>query len=161
MIRKLTPEAKEELRKILWGNPYIPDAVEAVEKWYENLASFSEKITPNPEEENLDDPHFSGKTYEKGEDQKRLNKQMFSVFDAMIDEQWYTQQEVADKSGQCITSLRARFSDLRQPRWGRQTLLAERVKGGNGLWRYKLIPNKESMTYAKYIEQKNRTRDNQ
>lgn len=117
----------------------------------EPVNPFSKSIV-NEEEDNLHNPHFVGdKGYEKELDQKRLNKQLFAVFHFMMDGQWHTQQEIAD-SGVNITSIRSRLADLRMKRWGGHQVLSERVPGQNGLWHYKLIPNKDSLTFQHYSE---------
>lgn len=117
----------------------------------EPVNPFSKSIV-NEEESNLDDPHFAGeKGYEKEIDQRRLNKQLFTVFHFMMDGQWHTQQEIAD-AGVNITSIRSRLADLRMKRWGGHQVLSERVRDNSGLWHYKLIPNKDSLTFQHYME---------
>lgn len=120
---------------------------------------FSDAIAQEDEEGDLNNPEFLGKKgYDKKQDQERLGKQLRVVFGYMLDEQWHTQQEVADGSGACITSLRARFSDLRSKRWGEHRVDAERRKEGKGTWYYRLTPNRDSKTYTNYLIDRARDR---
>lgn len=105
--------------------------------------------------EKEDNSFVPGVGYDEKKDYKRLNKQMIAVFRVMLSGEWMTQQEISERSGACITSLRARFSDLRSKRWGGHQVLTERVKDGSGTWKYRLIPNKESMTYQDFIQSRN------
>jgi hypothetical protein len=146
---ELRMEIQEKIGALILDDGEIALLAEIFSRY--NPKTFSESIAQNEEEMNRDDPKFFGKKgYDKEQDQKRLTKQMYAMFSYMLDDKWHTLQEIADGAPVTITSIRARMSDLRHPRWGGHTILAERKKEGKGTWYYRLIPNKESLTWKEY-----------
>lgn len=90
-----------------------------------------------------------GETFNAKQDTKRLNKQAVAVWEAMSDGRWYSLEELQDKLHKLhpdkhfpITSISARTRDFRKACYGctRETLEATRLD--NGLWRYRLHPEK-------------------
>lgn len=119
----------------------------------ESGASFSEKIiNQRVEEQNLDDPHFHGPVYKKEIDQKRLTKQMLKIFAFMMDDEWHTLYEISINTEAPEASISAALRAMTRKEWGGHTKLRERVAEHRGLYRYKIIPNKESLTFQSYLD---------
>lgn len=128
---------------------FAEDICDFLEDYYE---SFSSKITRGTQEENnLDDPHFDGAAVEKKLDQERLTKGIFRVFDFMHAGHWLTIQEIARGAEVPENSASAHMRSLRKARWGSHTVERMRVTE-SGLFKYRLVPNKDSLTYAHYLK---------
>jgi hypothetical protein len=100
---------------------------------------------------NLADPDFKGDAYEKSVDQKPLTKQMLRIFHVVQDGGWYTLHEIHEKTGAPEASISAALRALTNQEWGRHVKMRERVPGKR-LWRYRILVNKESLTYLGYIK---------
>lgn len=133
-----------------------PQIVAKVEEFLESRKSFSRKLADAAEEEsNLDDPRFDGETYDKELDQKRLARLHFKVFDFMVDEQWHTLRAISQATNIPEGSASAKFRDFRKARWGSHMVDRRRVGIGKaGLWEYRLLPNKDCLTWTEYLKSK-------
>jgi len=97
----------------------------------------------------LDDPRlfgritsqhmFDGDTIEPEADNLRLKTLQERVFAIMSSGDWYTLSTLAARTGGAEASVSARLRDLRKPRWGEHTVVRDRY--GDGIYRYRLIPN--------------------
>lgn len=93
-------------------------------------------IAPKSEPSHL---YFSGATFNRERDGRRLAKQYGSVFDLMRDGQWRTLDEISRLTGAPTHSASARLRDMRKKRHGSHTVLREYVS--KGIFRYRLIEN--------------------
>lgn len=122
--------------------------------------AFSTRILEGQEEENnIDDPHFDGKHYEKEIDQGRLTKTLENVFLFMILHGWVTDEEIAEGTGGYLPTVGRSRRYLKAAKWGAHTIEARRreVRGKKGgTWEYKLIPNKDSLTYKNFMKNRNK-----
>ncbi len=136
----------------VYGHINIASAVDALRTvLFEE--SFSAKVIGLQEEEsNLDNPHFDGAAVEK-QDNPRLTKGIFRVFDFMMDGKYHTTAEIAVGAGVPENSASAHYRSLRKKRWGGHTIERIRVTD-SGLFKYRLIPNRDSMTFALYMQDK-------
>lgn len=87
------------------------------------------------------DLRFNGDDYVPDRDDPRLKKQIYRVWDAMVDGQWRTLKQIAQITGDPEASISAQLRHLRKPRFGSHTV--ERRHLGNGLYEYKLIKNND------------------
>lgn len=150
---------KGELCALVWHVPdtqAVKEIILRAQKYadaaLEDLKPFSEKITDaTAEESNLDDPHFDGAAVEKKLDQERLTKGLFRVFDYMHAGHWLTITEIARGAEVPENSASAHMRSLRKARWGSHTVERMRVTE-SGLFKYRLVPNKDSLTYAHYLK---------
>lgn len=128
---------------------------ECVQKIMElaDAKSFSEAISQNEEEMNMDDPHFDGKAYEKDIDQGRLVRGHLKVFHLMVDSEWRTLREISAATRRPEASVSATLRDFRKKRWGSHTVDRKRHPDMKGIFIYRLVPNKESLTWHNYIKQ--------
>ena len=114
--------------------------------------SFSKQIIDTSKEENnLDDPHFKGDTYEKEIDQKALKGDFFKVFGFMADHegQYFTDPEIAEATGVYIPSVQRMRCYMKQKEWGSHVMIRRR-RAGQRLYEFACFPNKESLTYHFY-----------
>jgi hypothetical protein len=81
-----------------------------------------------------------GITYDEAKDRKRLDKQSQACWQFMADEQWHVPREIESATGYSWASINARLRDWRKEKHGGHTVLRERLS--QGLFRYKLIPNR-------------------
>ncbi len=84
---------------------------------------------------NLLDGRRDGVTFTEA-DLARLNKQARRVFLAMVDQDWHTLRDVADRTGDPEASVSARLRDFRKPRFGGMSI--DRKRGDNGLHAYRI-----------------------
>lgn len=156
---RLTEQQRQELRDVILDCACLlesekDDIISAIVSWVEaqDDRSYSEKIKQDVEEVNLDDPHFKGERYEKEIDQKALARGFFKVFCFMAEhEGWHTDTEIADQTGVYIPSVQRYRSYCRSPEWGSHVVEARR-RHGCRTFEYRLIPNKESLTYKRFME---------
>lgn len=94
----------------------------------------------------MNQPLFDGVTYDPKQDQARLTGQLKKVHEAMSGEKylpslqiWWTLSALARYVDGSEAGVSARVRDLRKKKFGSHTVETRRVKGGNGLWEYKLI----------------------
>ena len=82
---------------------------------------------------------FDGPTYDPKHDLIRLTGQIQRVFDAIKDGNWYTLDEIHNKTNDPHASISAQLRHLRKERFGSHNV-DKRPKGNrsNGLWEYKL-----------------------
>lgn len=83
-------------------------------------------------------PHPDGWTYDPSKDHARLSKQLEKVKAIMLDGEWHTLKELADKVNGSEAGVSARARDLRKKKFGGYTIERQRVTGG--LWKYRLVP---------------------
>lgn len=81
-------------------------------------------------------PMFGGETYDPALDGARMNGQLLRVWNQMIDGQWHTLAELADKCGGSEAAISARIRDFRKEKFGSHIVLRRRVTAG--LWEYSL-----------------------
>lgn len=80
---------------------------------------------------------FGGKTYDEQQDESRLTGQLGRVWDVMVDGQWHTLAELANRCGGSEAAISARIRDFRKPKFGGHAVESQRVK--QGLWHYRLV----------------------
>lgn len=85
---------------------------------------------------------FGGTTYSEEHDKDRLKKQLHHVKSTMSDGKWRTLGCLEGILGYPQASISARLRDLRKSKFGHHLVERERVPGGNGLYRYRVILNK-------------------
>ncbi len=83
---------------------------------------------------------FSGKTFDKERDGKRLGPQLTSVKMLMADGQWRTLDMINRHVHGTAASLSARLRDLRKKRFGSHTVDARYRE--RGIWEYRLVLNR-------------------
>jgi hypothetical protein len=85
---------------------------------------------------------FDGETYEADQDQARLSIQLEKVKALMLsDNAWRTLEEIGAATGiRSVASVSARLRDMRKGIPPRFRVERERVPGGNGLHRYRVLP---------------------
>ena len=90
-----------------------------------------------------------GSSFNRKKDGKRLNKQAMAVWEAMSDGRWYSYEELQAKLHRMfpekhfpITSIAARTRDFRKPIYSCTYETMDSVRLDNGLWRYRLNPEK-------------------
>lgn len=71
----------------------------------------------------------------------RLVNQLGRVYNFMKDGKWYTIEQVNEYAGGTPSCTSAHIRSLRKSKYGAHTV--EREYHGNGLYKYRLIPNKE------------------
>ena len=86
---------------------------------------------------------FDGPTYDPKHDLIRLTGQIQRVFDAIKDGNWYTLDEIHNKTNDPHASISAQLRHLRKERFGSYAV-DKRPKGNrsNGLWEYRLTISK-------------------
>lgn len=85
---------------------------------------------------------FDGSTFDSKKDGVRLNKQLQSVFDVMIDTQWHTLEYLEFITGFPQSSISARLRDLRKVKFGFNVV--NRRRKTEGTWEYQLIVNEKT-----------------
>jgi len=75
------------------------------------------------------------------QDYIRLSNQLGRVYDLMKDGAWYTIDEVNKYAGGTPSCTSAHMRSLRKAKYGNHTV--ERKYLGDGLYKYRLIPNDE------------------
>ena len=85
---------------------------------------------------------FDGDTYIPEKDRVRLSSQMMRVFKVMESGQWLTLAEISTQADAPESSVSARLRDLRKDTFGGHTVERERLGGGGGTHKYKLIVNR-------------------
>jgi hypothetical protein len=83
---------------------------------------------------------FNGSDYQPMRDDVRLTGQLLRVWNAVCDGQWMSLDEISKKTGDPAASVSAQLRHLRKPRFGAHTV--EKNYLGNGLYKYRVIPNK-------------------
>ena len=73
------------------------------------------------------------------EDLIRLSNQLARVYEFMKDGNWYTIEEVNTYAGGTHSCTSAHMRSLRKSKYGNHVV--EREYHGNGLYKYRLIPN--------------------
>ena len=86
---------------------------------------------------------FNGSDYNPVRDDARLTGQLLRVWEAMRNGQWKTLDQISQLTGDPAASISAQLRHLRKPRFGAHTVEKEYVN--NGLYRYRVIPNKEEL----------------
>jgi hypothetical protein len=87
---------------------------------------------------------FDGITFIPERDEVRLTGQLARVWDLMLDGKWRTLREIADSANATEASVSARLRDMRKQRFGSHEIEREHIS--TGLFKYRLIPNKNSNT---------------
>lgn len=82
---------------------------------------------------------FDGADYVPERDDARLHGQLERVWNVMRDQAWRTLAEIEQLTGDPQASISAQLRHLRKPRFGSHQV--EKVYLGDGLYRYRLIPN--------------------
>jgi hypothetical protein len=83
---------------------------------------------------------FGGVTYDPALDEERLTRQLGRVWELMVDGQWRTLREIAERVGGSEAGVSARLRDLRKPGFGGYKI--ERRRTGppfSGLFEYRLV----------------------
>lgn len=84
---------------------------------------------------------FDGWTYDPELDHDRLSTQLRRVLAVMVDGQWHTLSELADKAQGSEAGVSARLRDLRKEKFGSWDVERERLEPGKrGRFAYRLIP---------------------
>ena len=83
-----------------------------------------------------------GESFDHKRDVRRLNAQAQRIWDCMADGKWRSLSEIHDITGDREASISARLRDFRKSCFGctRETMESVHVK--NGLWRFRLHPEK-------------------
>lgn len=84
---------------------------------------------------------FNGSDYQPARDDVRLTGQLLRVWEVMANGAWRTLDEISRLTGDPAASVSAQLRHLRKPRFGGHQVDKEHL--GNGLYRYRVIANKE------------------
>lgn len=84
---------------------------------------------------------FNGSDYDPVRDDVRLTGQLLRVWNVMSSGQWRTLDQISKETGDPAASISAQLRHLRKQRFGGHTVEKEHM--GNGLYRYRVIVNKE------------------
>jgi hypothetical protein len=87
--------------------------------------------------------NFGGSTFDAERDGERLQGQLARVAQVMVDGDWHTLPELAQKCGGTEAAISARIRDFRKAKFGGHTVQREYVE--RGLWRYRLILSTPSL----------------
>ena len=87
---------------------------------------------------------FDGADYNPERDNVRLGGQLLRVWAVMSDGLWHTLPQISRATGDPEASVSAQLRHLRKDRFGAHTIEKEYIN--NGLYRYRLIINKEKNT---------------
>lgn len=79
---------------------------------------------------------FNGPEYVPDRDNARLDSQLDRVRRLMLDGQWRTLQEIADRTGDPAASVSAQLRHLRKERFG--SFVVDRRHVGGGLYEYRV-----------------------
>ena len=82
---------------------------------------------------------FDGSDYIHERDHARLTGQILRIWECMIDGKWRTLDEISKTTGDPAASVSAQLRHLRKEKFGSHDVEKDYI--GNGLYRYKLIPN--------------------
>lgn len=86
---------------------------------------------------------FKGETFNSSFDGDRLNGQQKRVHDVMLNAEWLTLREIADRADCPEASASARFRDFRNDEYLTQFFISEsrRLPGADrsGIWQYRLL----------------------
>jgi hypothetical protein len=85
---------------------------------------------------------FDGDDYVPERDNKRLSNQLFRIWDCMKDGSWRTLKEISIVTESPEASVSAQLRHLRKERFGSHAVERDHVK--NGLYKYRLVINKET-----------------
>lgn len=86
-------------------------------------------------------PRVDGVTFNEKYDQKRLGGQLGRVYEAMLDNNWHSLDELVARCGGTHASISARLRDLRKARFGGHCVERRRVGDpARGIFQYKLLP---------------------
>ncbi len=83
--------------------------------------------------------NFSGQTFDRVKDGKRLSSQLAKVQDLMADSNWRSLREIAEAVKGSEAGVSARLRDLRREWNGAHEIEKRRVAGHSGLWQYRLV----------------------
>lgn len=83
-------------------------------------------------------PQFAGADYRPG-DHPRLSSQYQRIWRLMSDRHWRTLDQIAEVTGDPVTSVSAQLRHMRKLDFGLNTVEKRRVTP-NGLYEYRLIP---------------------
>ena len=86
---------------------------------------------------------FDGDDYIPERDNIRLTGQLLRIWNVVIDNQWHTLSEIAQKTNDPEASVSAQLRHLRKPRFGGDTVEREHVS--NGLYKYRVLLEKEDI----------------
>jgi len=78
-----------------------------------------------------------GPAYAESLDGTRLNKQLVTIYEYMLDGAWHTLAEISSL-GYPEASVSAQLRHLRKPQFGGHQVIKRRHLSGNGLWEYQL-----------------------
>mgnify|MGYP003344064058 FL=1 len=81
---------------------------------------------------------FNGADYDHDRDSVRLTGQLLRIWNVVVDGQWRTLKDIAQRTGDPEASISAQLRHLRKPRFGGYTV--EREYLYNGLYRYRVLP---------------------
>lgn len=85
---------------------------------------------------------FSGVDYVPVRDDARLTGQLLRIWSVVKSSGWWTLDQIAQLTGDPAASVSAQLRHLRKHRFGGHEV--QRSYFGNGLYRYRVIPNDES-----------------
>lgn len=91
----------------------------------------------------MDGQRFDGCDYDPVRDDVRLTGQLLRIWRVVRDSAWRTLDQIAAATGDPPASVSAQLRHLRKQRFGAHQVEREHVK--NGLYRYRVIPNKTSL----------------
>ena len=83
---------------------------------------------------------FDGADYQPVRDDIRLTGQLLRIWNVVFDQQWRTLEQISQETGDPPASISAQLRHLRKPRFGEHEV--EKQYLGNGLYKYRVIPNK-------------------
>jgi len=84
---------------------------------------------------------FDGSDYNPARDDVRLTGQLLRVWNVMSGGTWKTLDQISRETGDPAASISAQLRHLRKQRFGGHAVEKEYM--GNGLYRYRVIVNKE------------------
>ena len=96
-----------------------------------------------PKSKLLTGADFDGETYDSMLDKGRLTSQLKRVHACLIEDRWWTLQEISKRTGDPEASVSARVRDMRKEKFGHMNVLARRRKGGAGTWEYRIEKEEE------------------
>jgi hypothetical protein len=85
---------------------------------------------------------FDGAAYDESLDGKRLQKQIYRIFDLMRDGKFTSLRDIEDITGYGQSSISAQLRNLKKKTFGSHGLEKRRRTVGGGTWEYRLIVGK-------------------
>lgn len=91
----------------------------------------------------MTDVGFGGETIEPERDDGRLLRQLMRTWNAMIDGEWHTPEELEKRTGDRWASISARLRDFRKEKFGASEV--DRRYVTKGLYQYRLRPSQSGL----------------